>query len=224
MKRIVLFVEGEGESEAAPMLVKQILSDIDALNEVFPDPAPFRVGGVNKLLKDNCKEWKRFLAASSKRRNVGGILLLLDSDIDAIGQIPFCAATVAKMLAKEAAAVQGGIAFSVAVVFARQEFESWLIAGVESFAGKSLPDGRKIDKNAKPPTGDLEISPRDAKGWLNKNIEGGYKPTRDQAALTGLVDLGAIRQRNLRSFKRLESALAELVEAIRDDRPVATPK
>jgi hypothetical protein len=85
--------------------------------------------------------------------------------------------------------VGAGKTFSVPVVFARQEFETWLIAGVASLAGRRLPDGRLIEPNAKAPDGDLELSPRDAKGWLRAIVEEGYKPTRDQAALTTLVDL-----------------------------------
>ena len=54
-------------------------------------------------------------------------------------------------------------------------------------------------------------------------VEGGYKPTRDQAALTRLVDLEVIRARKLRSFRRLESAVSSLLEAIRHDRPIVSP-
>src|SRR5207247_2623734 len=135
----------------------------------------------------------------------------------------FCAANVARSLASEAATVGGGANFSVAVVFARQEYESWLIAGIDSLAGQRLPDGRMIAKDAKAPEGDVEENPRDAKGWFSAVIEGGYKPTRDQAALTDLVDLQAVRKRNLRSFKRLESALAGLVSAVRNEKHKATP-
>jgi hypothetical protein len=90
-------------------------------------------------------------------------------------------------------------------------------------AGKCLRDGRAIATDAKAPDGDLEESPRNAKGWFDKVVEGGYKPTRDQAELTGLVDLNAIRDRKLRSFRRLESAVTELVIAIRNDKHVVTP-
>ncbi len=44
MKRIVLFVEGEGESEAAPLLVRRIVSEKFAYDTVFADSATFRVG------------------------------------------------------------------------------------------------------------------------------------------------------------------------------------
>jgi hypothetical protein len=223
MKKIVLFVEGEGESDAVPKLMKRLLTEQNAWDAVHLDDATFRVGEVTNLVKDNCREWKRKLAASLKRRNVGGVFLLLDGDIKKIGAELFCAAKVARLLASEAKVVGGGVKCSVAVVFARQEFESWLIAGIESVAGKRLPDGRTIDANATPPVGDLEESPRNAKGWLSGVVEGTYKPTRDQVALTDLVDLEVIRKRNLRSFKRLESALAQLVLAIRNGQHIVTP-
>jgi hypothetical protein len=49
MKRIVLFVEGEGESDAVPKLVKKLLTEQNAWDVVFLDDAPFRVGEVTKL-------------------------------------------------------------------------------------------------------------------------------------------------------------------------------
>jgi len=86
-----------------------------------------------------------------------------------------------------------------------------------------LPDGRLIKSNAKAPEGDLEASPRNAKGWLGTIVEGGYKPTRDQAALATLVDLEVIRARNLRSFRRLESAVSSLREAVQSNSPIVSP-
>jgi Domain of unknown function (DUF4276) len=223
MRRIVLFVEGEGESEAAPKLVGRLLNEQNASDAVFLDGNPFRVGGVNKLAKDDYHEWKRLLGACLKRPNVGGVLLLLDGDARLLGTTVFCAREAARAFAGEAKAVVAGKQCSVAVVFARQEYESWLIAGVESSAGKKLPDGRMIRADAKAPDGDLENAPRDAKGWFDGAIEGGYRPTRDQAALTSLVDLSVIRARNMRSFKRLDSAVVELVAAIRAGVPIVSP-
>ena len=223
MNRIVLFVEGEGEAEAVPKLVKRLLTEQNAWAAVTLDENTFRVGEVNRLVKNKYLEWKRKLAASLKRRNVGGVLLVLDGDLKKVEGETFCAAKVAKLLATEAASVGGGVTFSVAVVFARQEYESWLIAGIDSLAGQRLPDGRMIAKDAKAPEGDLEESPRNAKGWFSAVIEGGYKPTRDQAALTDLLDLQAVRKRQLRSFRRFEAAVAALVSAIRNQKHIATP-
>ena len=68
----------------------------------------------------------------------------------------FCAANVARRLAKEATRARGGELFSVATVFACQEYESWLIAGVESLAGRPLKDGRPgVKSGTAPPHGIL---------------------------------------------------------------------
>jgi hypothetical protein len=224
MKRLVLFVEGEGESDAAPRLIKRLLDEHNAWDVLWLDENPFRVGEVTRLLKDDSREWKRKLAASAKRSSLGGVLLILDGDLRSIGQRAFCTAEVARSLAQESRTVGGGAEFSVAIVFARQEFESWLIAGFESLAGKLLPDGRRIaacEQHRPPPN--TEDGPRDAKGWLSKAIDGGYKPTRDQALLTNLVDLAVIRDRRIRSFLRLESAVSALVNAIRSGVHTVSP-
>jgi len=223
MRQLILFVEGEGETDAVPTLISRLITEQGGWHDISLDNNPFRVGEVSKLVKDDFHEWKRKLGAALKRSNVGGVLLILDGDVGKVGGQEFCAATVAESLAGAATHVGAGNSFSVAIVFARQEYETWLIAGIGSLAGKALPDGRRIHSNAKAPEGDLEASPRDAKGWLDDVVEGGYKPTRDQAALTKLVDLGAIRARQLRSFRRLESAVSSLLEAMRCDRPIVSP-
>ena len=223
MRRLVLFVEGDGEVVAVPSLVRRLQGEAGDWSGTLLDENPFRVGGVNKLVKDDFRDWKRLLAASLKRGNVSAVLLILDGDAEKVGGKPFCAAQVAGSLAKAAVSIGAGKLFSVAIVFARQEYETWLIAGIASMAGKKLPDGRLIQPHAEAPGGDLESSPRNAKGWLDDVIERGYKPTRDQAALTKLVDLEMIRGRGLRSFRRLESAIARLFQAIRDDKPIVSP-
>ncbi|SRR5271157_965990 len=223
MRRLILFVEGEGEADAVPKLVRRLLTEMGDWQDILLDDEPFRVGQVSKLLKEDFHVWKRFLRASLKRPNVGGVLLILDGDIGKVAGKDFCAAAAARSLAVAATHVGAGEIFSVAVVFARQEYETWLIAGIASLAGRRLPDGRPIKANAKAPDGDLELSPRDAKGWLRAIVDGGYKPTRDQAALTTMVDLEVIRARKLRSFRRLESAVSSLREAIRCNSPIVSP-
>ena len=223
MRRLIFFVEGQGELDAVPTLVKRLVSGQSNERDILLDENPFRVGSVNRLVKDNFREWKRLLGAALKRRNVGGVLLILDGDVEKVGGKSFCAAEVAKSIAAAAIQVGAGKTFSVAAVFARQEYETWLIAGIASLAGKRLIDGRLINSSAKAPDVDLEAGPRNAKGWLDDIVEGGYLPTRDQAALTKLVDLDVIRSRKLRSFRRLESAVTTLMQAIRSDSHVVSP-
>ncbi len=164
------------------------------------------------------------MQACLKRRNVGGVLLLLDGDAQIVNGVEFCAADVARSLAKESRSVGGGQIFSVAVVFACQEYESWMIAGISSLVGKMLSGGRQIQDGAlKRIVPNPEIAPRDAKGWLSTFIEGGYRPTLDQADLTRLIDIESIRQQNVRSFVRLENAVNQLVYAIKAGSHIATP-
>ena len=54
-------------------------------HDILLDDNPFRVGSVDKLVKADFHDWKRFLGASLKRPNVGGVLLILDGDIEKVG-------------------------------------------------------------------------------------------------------------------------------------------
>jgi hypothetical protein len=224
MKRVVLFVEGDGDALAVPVLVRRLLEKLQAWDCLYLDPRPFVVRGLGKLLKNNCENWVRWLAAAAKRREIGAVLLILDGDVPRIQGEVFCAAKVARKLAGEAARARGGELFSVATVFACQEYESWLIAGVESLAGKSLSDGWPgVKPGTTPPDGDLESAPRDAKGWLSLVMASGYSPVKDQALLTEIVDWDLVRNRPMRSFRRLENAVSQIVAAIRNGYPVTSP-
>lgn len=225
LKRLVLFVEGKGDIVAAPALIGKLLNELQASDAaVFLDSKPLRVGGVTSLFGKKERNWTDNLRVAAKRDNLGGVLLLLDGDVEAWRGQRFCAREVGRDLSRRARAAGAGSVFSVASVFACQEFESWLIAGIESLAGKKLANGRiDIPSHLKVPEGDLERHPRDAKGWLNECISGGYDPVTDQAHLARAVDLNVIRKRNLRSFRRLESALRQLVEAVRSGKHIVTP-
>lgn len=225
-KRLVLLVEGDGDVAAAPILLKRLLAEHNAFDVVFLDPRPLRVGEYGKISKHAFREWRRFLGAAAKRKDLGACLLLLDGDGRALveGQ-PFCAMRAARRLAHEAQKVGGGTLFSVAIVFACVEFESWLIAGATSLQGKRFADGRlELPAKIEPPDlRNLEASPRDAKGWFHRIMNTGYKPARDQAELTRLVDLNVVRQQGMRSFRPLESAIRQLVEAVRLGAPTVNP-
>jgi len=224
-KRLVLLVEGEGDVEAAPVLLRRLLNEYGAFDAVFPDPDPFRVGEYSKISRHEFADWRRYLRAAAKRRDLGGCLLLLDGDsrAKAEGQ-PFCAMRAARRLADEARKAGAGRLFSVAIVFACMEYESWLIAGVQSLAGKQFADGsNQIADQIKAVPPHPESDPRDAKGWLGGVMKTPYKPTRDQAELTRLVDLEVIRRQEMRSFRRIESAVQGLVRAVRCGEHGVTP-
>src|SRR5437773_1507797 len=143
-KRLVCFVEGEGDRLAVPILAFRMLTQVNATDVLFVDNDPYNAQNLGNLLKtDKGKErpnWLRWLeSAGRERKNLGAVLLVLDGDtqrvskgwksyIDRYRTDVFCARDVARTLAEDARAVRGGEAFSVAIVFAMMEFEAWLLA------------------------------------------------------------------------------------------------
>lgn len=231
MKRLVLLGEGEGDLQSLVILTKKVLQTMKPWESLFLDANPLRLGDLPGLLNENTRgehdrgKWLSRLRQAALRPRIGGMLVVLDGDAKRRTlKAEFCAAKHARQLVVSARSIGAGSKFSLAVVFARQEFESWLIASVTSLAGKPFKGGLSgIPANIQPPEGDLEVSPRDAKRWLSEHSETKYKPARDQAQLTNSVDLALIRQRNMRSFLRLEHAIQELVSAFSSDQPIATP-
>jgi hypothetical protein len=65
--------------------------------------------------------------------------------------------------------------------------------------------------------------PRCNLSQVGHRLRGGYRPSIDQAALAAGVSLEALRARNPRSFRRLETALAELCEAIQSNTSILSP-
>lgn len=224
MKRLILFVEGRGDVNAVPILVKKIVTEGGGWESMFLDPNPFRIRGVENLVLNANETWLKLLRAALKRPKVAGIVVVLDGDARRWEGRPFCAGQVACTLVERAKAVGAGRLFSLGFVFACCEFETWLLAGVESLAGKRLSDGRPgVAAGTQIFEGELEVAPRNAKGELGRLMNTGYKATLDQAELTTLLDLGVVRQRGLRSFVRLERAVKQLTDAGRTGEHIATP-
>lgn len=224
-KKIVLLTEGHGEEDAAPILINRLLIERRAHQQlIFADDVPFRIGSLPKIAKDDFKIFRKTLKQAAMRPGAKGCLLILDGDCDLDSKTPFCAKTTSVLLARIAAQEGAGIAFSTTIVFAQMEFESWLLAGSNSLAGLPLPNGRTMfRKDFTVPLGNLEASPRDAKGVFKAAFSESYKPSVDQASITRMVDLQQIRDRKMRSFTRLEHAVDQLVAAFLDSRHIVSP-
>jgi hypothetical protein len=168
--------------------------------------------------------WINRLRAALKRPDVGGVLAVLDGDAPGWEGGAFCPAKAARMLVDRARETGAGKVYSLGFVFASLEYETWLLAGVESLAGKPLSDGRLgVRADVGRYGDDLELAPRGAKKALGGLMKNGYKPTLDQAELTRLVDLNVVRARGLKSFARLEAAIRQLAGACQSGKHVATP-
>lgn len=197
------------------------------------DDYPMRIGAYPTVCKPENKkpfgEYLRLLEACKKRENLGGVLIILDGDspwmCDGNGPVKgqqFCAKQAAQMLARVAREAGAGRLFSLAVVFACMEFESWFIPAADSLVGKHFSDNRIVLREPLPAIPSDPEAPRDTKGWLRKNLSMGYNPRREQQKLAQIVDLKLIREK-MRSFRRLENAVRKLLNAIRTGKPISSP-
>ncbi len=230
-KRLVLLVEGHADVDSVPVMVSRVITEMGGWSDILLDKEPIRTGGLGALVKDGFKSWTNRLALARKRNQFAGALILLDGDAK-YSHFPnrgrperFCPATAAIQLGIEAKKAGAGGVFSVAIVFARQEFEPWLLAGIESLRGRKLPDGRSgvLENAALPEHLDTDMHPRDAKKMLSEYMLFPYRQSVDQKDLARLVSLDAIRKRNPRSFRRFESAIKQLCDAFRDGQHIVSP-
>jgi len=176
--RIVAIVEGHGEVEAVPLLVRRIAAEISA-DRVAELPQPIRVQR-QKLLKEG--ELERAVELAARKAGAGGgILILLDADDD-------CPEQLAARILRRATTARADRA--IRVVLAKMEFEAWFLAAAESIAGhRDLADGLQAPADCE--------AVRDAKGWLTKHMPPGrsYRETLDQVKLTAQFDLRVARER-----------------------------
>ncbi|MBI5850345.1 MAG: DUF4276 family protein [Planctomycetes bacterium] len=171
---IVPVVEGHGEVEAVPVLIRRIAERMGVVARVAP---PIRVKR-SKLAKES--ELERTIELAARIGGVdGSILVLLDADED----LP---CRLAPRLLERARAARSDR--RIRIVLARTEFEAWFIAAAPSIAGK-----RGLASPLAPAT-DAEAI-RDAKGWLSQRMLSPhrYRETIDQAKLAAVFDLDLAR-------------------------------
>jgi hypothetical protein len=175
-----LIVEGQGDALALPPLLRRIAQAAGQFDLSIPQP--FRVKRGKFANKSD--DFERALQFLSNGSDV--IVTVLDSDAD-------CPVTLSQDLLARANKVVGHI--PVSVVAAHQEFEAWLLAGVESMRGY-----RGIRHDASCPE-NLD-SVRSPKGRLEACITSGvYSETVDQAKFACKMDLEMARARS-RSFDK----------------------
>ncbi|MYH30093.1 MAG: DUF4276 family protein [Acidobacteria bacterium] len=185
MASIVAIVEGHGEEEAVPILLRRIAEAVAPTADIEILP-PIRVER-NRVVRP--EELERVVELAARMVGTdGSILVLLDADDD-------CPAELGPGLLARARAARPDRA--IRVVLAKAEYEAWFLAATVSIAGR-----HDIAEDAGPPDNPEGI--RNAKGWLSGQMPVGrsYKPTRHQAALTDHFDLDAAR-RSAPSFDKL---------------------
>jgi len=195
--RIAAIVEGHGECEAVPILIRRIAQTIDPgfVPKVLP---PLRVP-ASRLMKEGEMERSVDLAAR-KLRGQGGIIILLDCDWD-----DGCPATDGPALLSRAMDVRRDL--PIAVILAKREFEAWFLAAVESLRGKhGLPED--LESPAEPE------GIRGAKEYLSDKMPQGrsYAETMEQPAFTAIFNMDLARRADSfdKCYREIEGMLKQL--------------
>ena len=172
-------VEGHGEEEAVPMLLRRIQRDVCSTLDLTIQPL-MRISRC-KLVRP--RELERAVDFLARRiRPPRAILILMDAD----DSLP---CELAPQLLSRARATRPDV--PIGVVLAQREFEAWFLAAIESLRGK-----RGLAADLQPV--DHVESIRDAKGALTARMAGPhpYSPVPDQPALTAQFDMELARSRS----------------------------
>lgn len=191
--KIGCIVEGHGDIEAVPILIRRIAESLyPELTVIIPRPTRIH---RNKIVKKDGLEREVQLVAR-RIAGQGAIFIILDSDND-------CPAELGPELLNRALQVQGNL--PIAVVLAKHEFEAWFLAAAESLRGK-----RGLRSDIHSPNEPESI--RGAKEWLNGQMDGirKYSERFDQPALTALFDIEQARR--VDSFDKCYRDIVRLLE------------
>jgi len=185
---IVPIVEGHGEVEALPLLIRRVFSTF--CPQVVPAINPPTRVKAGSFLHDRDYFRKYIaLAAAKAAQGDGMVLVLLDCEDN-------CPATLGPRLLADAQTVHAGIKYVVAL--AHREYETWFLAAANSLRGcAGLPEQLIRPGN---PEGI-----RGAKEWLGTHMPVSYDPIIHQARLTARFDLHEARA--IPSFDRFINRL-----------------
>lgn len=185
MIRIASIVEGDGEVDALPVLLRRF-SEWKPPHDAVAALAPIRVRRDRFLNKED-EFRKQLLLAAAKCGDDGWILVVLDADDD-------CPAEMGQRIYEKA---QRYVSHrNLSVVIANREFEAWFIAAAQSINGQRgflVSDDEELAAEV----------PRNAKKWMQQHMAGGtYREVLDQPAFAARIDLQQAFD-NSRSFRKL---------------------
>lgn len=183
-------VEGHGEVEAVPVLVRK-LAELMRLAHV-------EVGRPMRVASDLLRRREGLQRAVQRARFLPGCraaLVLFDADDD-------CPKTLAPSLRRWVTEAAGE--FPSAVVLAHREYEAWFLASLESLRGQRGIGPQAVwDRDPE--------SVRGAKEALSREMSGSraYSELLDQPALTAMADWKLVHQR-CRSFRKMSKETRRL--------------
>ena len=201
--KVYPIVEGHGEVEAVPVLLRRLLSEAQC--HAIGVGRPIRRTQSQLRSKQGIQAGTRLALLQPE---CAAIVILFDGEDDCPKEL----AAQVRAWATEAAG-----ATPCDVVVAYREYETWFLAAIESLRGHY-----GIAKDAAAPA-DPELK-RDAKGALEAFMppNRAYSETGDQPAMSQTFDMGLAHRRN-RSFRKLVNAIGDLLTQLRQPLPVWPP-
>jgi hypothetical protein len=190
-------VEGDGERDALPVLLRRVIRDFDpALDVRILRPYRLPKGQFRKqgALRDAIQ------LVVGQLTPPRALLVLIDADDD-------CPAVLGPGLLAWVQSARPDV--PSAVVVANREYEAWFLAAAESLRGH-----RGLAGDLSPPPAPETIS--GAKEWLTRHMPTGqpYAPVRHQASFSAVMDLQLARQR-APSFDKLSRDIRRLMKELR---------
>lgn len=183
---IASIVEGHGEVQALPLLLRRIAAELFSVHVHVPPP--HRVKRNQMTTGDLLSRAAR--TQVSRVTGTGGVLVVADADKD-------CAVRLANELRESAKPVEVEVAVAVC------EFGSWFLAGVESLRShRAMGDAASFAGNPE--------DRRGAKEALSALMTEPYRETLHQPAFAAIVNLRQAQR--IRSFNRLVSCVHRLVD------------
>lgn len=193
--QITSIVEGHGEVEGLPVLVRRIAEEIFGLPYVIAHK-PHRVP-KGRMQKPG--ELARVVRLQSGRvAGTGGVLVLTDADDDDPAELKSSLQATCDSAALSATIV------SIAV----REYEAWFLAAVESLRPlRSVADDATYAGNPE--------TPRDAKGALEECMTESYSSIRHQPSFNARLDIvGAAAKAP--SLQRFVDAVGQIIDRNRE--------
>ena len=142
---IQLIVEGRGEVNAAPTLVRRLLWELQVFSVGVRGEAQFL---PKNRMTDSAEHFKRSINLSRYDPDITALMYVFDADDD-------CARKYLPNMKQWVAEANPSI--PVGIVMATREYEAWFLASLESLGGwRGIPTGARVQ-------GDPETK-RDAKG------------------------------------------------------------
>lgn len=201
--KVYPIVEGHGEVEAAPVLLRRLLAE--ARCQHIEVGRPIRRTQSQLRSKEGIQAGVRLALLQPE---CAAVVILFDGEDDCPKEL----ATQVRAWAREAAGLK-----PCDVVVAYREYETWFLAALESLRGQY-----GIAKDAATPVN--PESKRDAKGALEAFMpaDRAYSETGHQPAMSAAFDLGLAHRRN-RSFRKLVKAVGDLLTQMRQPLPAWPP-